>query len=68
MAMSYAKGSGPVSCNYAQGGPPITTNSRFLKTADTFRTSIQEQDYDKVGKGGSLSKTEGETKKKALPK
>jgi hypothetical protein len=63
MALSYgSKGKGPVSCGYASGGPSITTNSRFLKVVDTFRTSIQEQDYKKVGKGGTLSKIEGETK------
>lgn len=62
MAMSYAKGNGPVSATYARGGPPITTNSRFLKTKDVFRTSIEQQDYPKVGKGGTLSKTEGESK------
>ena len=65
MALKYSKGSGPVSCDYAAGGPPITTRSRFLKSKDVFRTSIEEQDYEKQGKGGSLSKLEGETK--ALP-
>lgn len=64
MALSYNyKGKGPVSAGYASGGPAITTRSRFMKTPDTFRTSIQEQDYAKKGKGGELSKTEGETKK-----
>lgn len=63
MALSYgSKGKGPVSCGYASGGPSITTNSRFLKTPDVFRTSIEQQDYDKKGKGGSLSKMEGESK------
>jgi hypothetical protein len=63
MALSYgSKGKGPVSCGYASGGPSITTNSRFLKTVDTFRTSIQEQEYPKKGKGGTLSKMEGESK------
>lgn len=63
----YAKGSGPVSAQYAAGGPPITTKSRFLKTPDMFRDVAKvedtEQDYTKKGKGGTLSKTEGETKK-----
>lgn len=63
MALSYAsKGKGPVSCGYASGGPSITTNSRFLKTVDVFRTSIEEQDYPKRGKGGTLSKLEGDSK------
>lgn len=62
MAMKYAKGTGPVDAKYAQGGECITTRSKFLKTPDTFRTSIEEQDYEKKGKGGTLSKTEGETK------
>jgi hypothetical protein len=64
MALSYNyKGKGPVSAKYAKGGECITTRSRFLKTPDVFRTSIEEQDYDKKGKGGTLSKTEGDTKK-----
>lgn len=62
MAMSYAKGTGPVSAKYARGGDVITTRSRFLKTPDVFRTSIEQQDYDKKGKGGTLSKMEGDTK------
>jgi len=63
MALSYgSKGKGPVSAGYASGGPCITTKSRFMKVPDTFRTSIQEQDYKKKGKGGTLSKMEGETK------
>jgi hypothetical protein len=48
--------------SYAVGGPPITTRSRFLKVPDTFRTDIQKTDYGKKGKGGELSKTEGDTK------
>ena len=63
MALSYgSKGKGPISAGYASGGPSITTRSRFMKVPDTFRTSLQEQDYKKKGKGGTLSKTEGETK------
>jgi hypothetical protein len=68
MAASY-KGSGPVSAKYACGGEVITTKSRFLKTPDMFRTGKGDgQDYDKKGKGGTLSKTEGETKKLAAIK
>lgn len=62
MALSYTKGVGPVSANFARGGDCITTNSRFLKTPDVFRTSLEQQDYKKVGKGGSMSKMSGETK------
>jgi hypothetical protein len=59
------KGSGPVSAEYAKGGPSITTKSRFLKTPNQFTTDEGvEQDYEKTGKGGELSKTEGESKKK----
>ena len=63
MAMSYSKGKGAVSADYAKGGECITTRSRFMKVPDTFRTSLQQQDYDKKGKGGTLSKMEGDTKK-----
>jgi hypothetical protein len=63
MALKYSKGTGPVSADYARGGPEITTKSRFLKTKDVFRTSIEQQDYDKKGKGGTLSKMEGDSKK-----
>lgn len=64
MALSYgSKGKGPVSANFARGGEIITTKSRFLKTPDVFRTSIEKQDYDKKGKGGELAKTEGDSKK-----
>ena len=56
------KSDGPVSASFAVGGPAIMTKSRFLKTPDVFRSSLEEQDYPKKGKGGSLSKLEGETK------
>ena len=56
MAMSYVKGTTPHPANYAKGGPAITTRSRFLKTPDVFRTSIERQDYKKKGKTGELSK------------
>ena len=61
--MASYKGSGPVSAKFACGGPEITTRSRFLKTPDSFRTGKQKNDFDKKGKGGTLAKTEGETKK-----
>ena len=56
MALKYAKGQGPVSATYARGGPKMATRSQFMKTPDTFRTSIQRQDYDKKSKGGEMSK------------
>lgn len=59
----YVKGDGPrEQQDRPRGGPPLTTTSRFFKTPDTFRTSLQEQEYRKSGKGGKLSKTSGETK------
>jgi hypothetical protein len=65
MAMSYTyKGTGPITAKYASGGECITTRSRFLKTPDVFRTSIEQQDYDKKGKGGSMSKLQGDSKSK----
>lgn len=62
MAMSYAKGNGPVSATYARGGPPMNTRSRFIKVPDVYRTSIERQDYGKKSPGGELSKTQGESK------
>lgn len=61
--MNYAKGTGLVSAKYARGGPEITTRSRFMKSLDSVRTGVQKNDFEKVGKGGTLSKLEGETKK-----
>jgi hypothetical protein len=58
----YSKGSKPKDAAYAQGGPVITTRSRFLKTPDVFRTDTETNEYGKSGKGGELSKTEGDTK------
>lgn len=60
--MNY-KGTGPVSAKYACGGEVITTRSRFMKTPDSFRTGKTDMGYEKKGKGGTLSKTEGDTKK-----
>jgi hypothetical protein len=68
--MTYTKGTGAVSAKYAMGGPCITTRSRFMKTPNQF-TSPQEaagkpgieKDYDKKGKGGTMSECEGDTKK-----
>jgi hypothetical protein len=60
--MKYAKGDGPVSTTYAIGGPGDTSRSRFMKTADTFRTDIQRTDYEKKSPGGEQSKTTGDSK------
>jgi hypothetical protein len=56
------KGEGTKPAEYAKGGPVIATRSRFLKTPDVFRTDTETTDYGKSGKGGELSKTEGDTK------
>ena len=53
----YAKG-GYVFDNpdRARGGPSRTETSRFMKTPDTFRTSIQNQSYGKSGPEGMEEK------------
>lgn len=63
--MSHYKGSGPVSASYAKGGECLqTSRSKFMKTPDMFRTGKGDgQDYGKSGKGGTLAKVEGDTKK-----
>jgi len=40
----------------ARGGPPVTQHSRFMKTPDPFRTSIEEQNYGKSGPEGMPDK------------
>ena len=56
----YVKGDGPKEQqDRPRGGPPLTTTSRFFKTPDTFRTSLQEQDYPKGAKGHARPKGEG---------
>ena len=60
---SHYKGRGPVSANYAKGGAVFTTRSRFLKTPNPADTGKRHDDGEKKGKGGTLSKMEGETKK-----
>jgi hypothetical protein len=57
-----SKGKGPVSAKFACGGDVITTRSRFLKTPDSFRNDSEKTDFKKVGKGGTLSKLEGDSK------
>lgn len=48
----YVKGSTPIPARFAEGGEVLhKTNSRFIKTEDTFRTDIQDTDYKKEGKG-----------------
>jgi hypothetical protein len=57
MALKYGKGSKPQNIDYAKGGPCFRTASRFIKTPDVFRTSIERQDYEKKSPGGEMSKT-----------
>ena len=59
---AMCKGTGPVSASFATGGEVITSKSRFMKAQDVFRTDIERNDYNKKGKGGELSKTEGDAK------
>jgi hypothetical protein len=59
------KGTGPVSAEYAKGGPSITTKSRFLKTPNQFTTDAETgQDYEKKSPGGELAVTKGDNKSK----
>jgi len=58
------KGTGPVDAVFAFGGPGDTSRSRFMKTADVFRTDIERTDYEKKSPGGEMSKTTGD---KSLP-
>lgn len=49
----------------AKGGASLGRSRSFLKEEDAFRTDKGvEQDYSKSGKGGELSKLEGD---KCLP-
>jgi hypothetical protein len=59
----FAKGTGAVSAKYAQGGASISTRSRFMKAPNPFTDDNEKTDFKKSGKGGTLSKTEGDTKK-----
>jgi hypothetical protein len=56
------KSKGPVTAKYACGGEVFTTRSRFMKTPDSFREDSEKTDFKKVGKGGSQSELEGDTK------
>jgi len=60
--MAFTKGTAPRTVKYATGGPEVTTRSRFLKTADAFRYDTEPTDYDKAGKGGTMSKLAGDSK------
>jgi len=42
-----------------RGGPAITERSRFMKTPDVFRTSLEEQDYPKGAKTHARPKGKG---------
>ena len=69
--LALLKGTGPVSAEFARGGPSITSKSRFMKVPDQFtggrmppkETAPVKQDYNKTSKGGELSDTEGDSKK-----
>jgi len=52
---------------FARGGPEVTTRSRFMKSADVFRTGIERNDYNKSGKGGGMSKRAGDKPGEAAP-
>ena len=55
-----SKGDGPRDQeDRPRGGPSITERSRFMKTPDTFRTSLQQQDYDKPSAGHKRPSGEG---------
>jgi hypothetical protein len=56
------KGKGPVSATFATGGEVITSNSRFMKAQDVYRTNIERNSYGKSGKGGEMSEVSGDTK------
>ena len=64
--VKFTKGEGPKNARYAEGGEVLQKQaSRFMKTPDVFREDRGEgatQDYKKSGKGGELSKTEGDSK------
>ena len=56
----YIKGDGPKDQeDRPRGGPALMTRSRFIKQPDTFRTSLQEQDYPKGQKSHVRPKGEG---------
>lgn len=61
----YVKGGdGADLTDRARGGPPRTETSRFVKTPDTFRSSLQRQTYPKAekahGRPGGQGKIESE--------
>jgi hypothetical protein len=61
---AFTKGTGPVNTTYAEGGEVLqATKSRFLKTPNEFTTGKGvPQAYNKSGKGGEMSKLEGDSK------
>jgi hypothetical protein len=58
-----SKGKGPVSANYACGGPTFNSRSKFYKTPDIFRAPLNTEKREYGTKKDPLSKEEGETKK-----
>jgi len=61
-SVTMYKGAGPRKAKYAYGGAAVTTRSRFMKAPDTFCDDNEIVDYEKKGKGGTLSKTQGDSK------
>lgn len=66
MNASY-KGTGPTTAKYAHGGAVVSSRSRFMKAApDPFRDDDEIVDYEKKGKGGTLSKLTGDKSEKPV--
>jgi hypothetical protein len=61
-SVTMYKGAGPKKAKYAYGGAAVTTRSRFMKAPATFCDDNEPTDYDKKGKGGSMSKLQGDSK------
>ena len=57
--MSYSaesKGTGPKNAKYAHGGKCFSSRSIFMKAGNPFTENNEKTDYEKKGKGGTLSK------------
>jgi hypothetical protein len=73
----FAKGSKPKNADYAKGGDVLGRTRDFLKVPDQFtdgrlppndegHADDPEQDYDKTGSGGKLSKVSGDKSLKTV--
>jgi hypothetical protein len=58
-----SKGKGPISANYACGGPVFNSRSKFYKEPDIYRAPLNTEKRDYGAKKDPLSKKEGDTKK-----